>query len=524
VATNLAAGNYSVFITDANNCKNTGAVTIGNISNMVGKIISKTDVTCNGLCNGISTAGISGGTGPYSFTWLGIPNGTLATVNNLCQGTYSVKITDALGCYTQTTVTITEPPAMTYSISGNGVICFGQSAALSSTVAGGTPGYTYNWQPGGLTTSSVTVSPTTTTAFSLTVTDSKGCAGAPKVYSVTVNSPITINAGANSLTVCPNVTTSVTVNANGGNGIYTYLWMPGNITTNSISVNLQSTTVYTVTIQDGCGTTPVSTTVSITVFQVQNPSFTVSNPTGCVPLCTQFNNTSTGTTTALWSFGDFSLPVQSPAVTHCYTKAGNYSVGLTITNSFGCKFTLIKPNIITVLGKPLADFVQHPAFIDLNNNVGTFDNASVNATNLSWSLDGTYLSNGGEIQHVFLEARCYDLQLIASNSSSCADTITKQICVTEGFNFWMPNAFAPGKDGHNNTFFPKGTGWVDTDYKFEVYNRWGTLIFKTTDTKGEWDGNYGGSEAKDEVYVWRVFVRDIYDNEHNYRGYVYIMR
>ena len=138
-----------------------------------------------------------------------------------------------------------------------------------------------------------------------------------------------------------NVTTSVTVNASGGNGIYTYSWMPGNITTNSISVNLQSTTIYTVTIKDGCGTTPVSTTVSITVFQVQNPSFTVSNSTGCVPFCTQFNNTSTGTTTALWSFGDFSPPVQSSAVTHCYTKAGNYSVGLTITNSFGCKFTLV---------------------------------------------------------------------------------------------------------------------------------------------------------------------------------------
>jgi gliding motility-associated-like protein len=528
VATGLSAGSYSVYITDANNCKITGAVTIGNTSNMVASITSMSNASCNGVCNGTATGSVSGGSGPYTYSWIGIPTATAPTITGLCPGQYTVKITDALGCYTQTHVIITEPAAMSYSVSGTNIVCYGQSTTLTGSVTGGTPGYIYNWQPGSLTGNSVVVTPTTTTGFSLTVTDSKGCTGPPKVYSVTVNAAISINSGANSLTVCPNVTTSVTVNAIGGNGIYTYNWMPGNITTNSISVNLQSTVIYTVTISDGCGSTPATTTVSINVFQIQNPSFTVSSTKGCETFCTQFSNTSTGTTTALWNFGDFSPPVLSPVVTHCYTKAGTYSVSLTITNAQGCKFTLIKPNIITVYGKPIADFVQHPAIIDLNSSDATFENASVNATQFAWSLDGNPMSTQNDFAYTFSQVGCYNLQLVASNvgtsGNACRDTITKEICVTEGFNFWMPNAFSPDLDGHNDYFYPKGTGWVDQDFKFEIYDRWGTLIFKTTDTAGQWDGTYGGSRATDEIYVWHVFVKDIYDDEHDYRGHVLIMR
>lgn len=528
VATGLAAGSYSVSITDANNCKGFGAVTIGNISSMSASIMSKKDVTCNGLCNGTATAGISGGTGPYSYNWIGIPSGTLNTITGLCAGQYTVKVTDGLGCYTQTTVVITEPTAISYSVSGTNILCFGQNTTLTGSVSGGTPGYTYNWQPGNLTGSVVVVTPSTTTGYSLTVTDNNGCAGAPKVYSVTVNAPISISPGANSFTVCPGVTTSVVVNPIGGNGIYTYNWMPGNITTNSISVNLQNTTIYTVTIKDGCNSTPVTSTVSINVFQVQNPSFTVSSTKGCEPFCTQFSNTSTGTTTALWNFGDFSPPVQSPAVTHCYTNPGTYSVSLMITNNLGCKFTLIKPNIITVYGKPVADFVQHPTLIDLNTNDATFENASVNASSFSWSLDGIPMSSQNEFSYSFSQVGCYNLQLVASNvgttGNTCRDTITKEICITEGYNFWIPNAFSPDGDTINDYFYAKGTGWVEKDFTFEIYNRWGVLIFKTNDTTGRWDGTAGGSKATDEIYIWHIFVRDIYDDEHDYRGHVLIMR
>ena len=524
VATNLAAGNYSVQISDIKNCKGQGVITIGNVSNMLAQISNKKDVTCNASCNGSATVSISGGSGPYTYNWLSIPNATNQSVSNLCPGTFTVKVTDALGCYTTTAVSITEPPAMTYSVSGNNLICSGNSTSLSSTVTGGSPNYSYNWQPGNLSGFSITVSPTVTTGYSLTVTDSKGCVGAVKVYSVTVNPPLSISSGGNNLTVCPNVNTSITVNANGGDGNYTYLWQPGNLSSNNITVNLQSTTIYTVTISDGCGTSPVSTTVSVTVYTTSVPVFTVNSITGCEPFCVQFNNLTTGTTTALWTFGDFSAPVQGQAASHCYNKAGNYNVMLTTTDIHGCKASTVKQNYIKVYGKPVADFIQKPEMITLTDNKGVFENASVNASNFSWSLDGLYLSSEQNLQHQFFETGCFMLKLIASNGNSCRDTTEREICVTEGFNFWAPNAFSPDEDGINDLFIPKGTGWSGVGYNFEITSRWGMTVFRTGDINTGWDGKIGGVPATDDIYNWKVFINDIYGKEHEFTGHVLIMR
>lgn len=524
VAINLAAGNYSVNIADTKNCKGQAIITIGNVSNMLAQIASKNDVTCNGLCNGAATATISGGSGPFSYNWLSIPNGTNQSVSNLCAGNYTVKVTDALGCYTTTALIITEPPAMTYSISGTNVICSGNNTTLSSTVTGGTPGYTFNWQPGNLIGSTINVNPVLTTGYSLTVTDSKNCIGAVKVFSVYVNPPLALNTGANSLSVCPNVSTTITVNATGGDGNYSILWMPGNIHTNNITVNVQSTTVYTVTITDGCGSTPISNTVSVNVFPIASPNFTVNNKSGCEPFCTQFNNLTAGTTTALWAFGDYSPPVQSPVVYHCYNKAGVYSVMLTVTNSFGCKSSVIKNKYITVYGKPIADFIQKPDHINLNENTGTFENSSVNASTFNWSLNGLHLSSDNNLEHQFFDTGCYVLQLVALNAYACSDTTKREICITDGFNFWAPNSFSPDNDGINDYFIPRGTGWMSGTYHFEIFNRWGISVFKTDDPNAAWDGKAGGTKATDEIYVWKVFLKDIYDDEHEFTGHVVIMR
>lgn len=524
VATNLAAGNYTVQIADIKNCTAKGIVTIGNISNMQAQITNKTDVTCNGSCNGTASVSISGGSGPYTYNWLSVPNATNQTVSNLCPGTFTVKVTDALGCYTTTAFSITEPPAMTYSISGTNLICSGNNASLSSTVNGGTPGYTYNWQPGSLTGASVAVNPTITTGYSLTVTDSKGCVGPVKIFSVNVNPPLSISAGANNLLVCPNVNTTITVNANGGDGNYSYQWLPGNLNTNNISVNVQSTTIYTVTISDGCGSSPVSTTVSVNVYTTSVPALTVTSTNGCEPLCVQFNNLTTGTTTALWAFGDFSPPVQGQAASHCYTRAGNYSVMLTTTDAHGCKSSIIKQNFIHVSGKPLADFIQKPEHITLINNIGNFENTSLNASHFNWSLDGVHLSDSKDLEHQFFDLGCFNLKLIASNANSCSDTLIREICIKEGFSFWAPNTFTPDEDGVNDYFIPRGTDWMADSYSFEIISRWGITVFSTNDINTGWDGKIGGTPATDDIYSWKVFVKDIEDKEHEFTGHILIMR
>jgi gliding motility-associated-like protein len=114
--------------------------------------------------------------------------------------------------------------------------------------------------------------------------------------------------------------------------------------------------------------------------------------------------------------------------------------------------------------------------------------------------------------------------LVAINGTSCSDTTEMNVCVTEGFSFWMPNTFTPDGDGINDVFIPKGTGWMENFYSFEIINKWGVTVFKTTDQNTFWDGKTGGGRNTDDVYAWIVNVRDIRNRTYEFTGHVLIMR
>lgn len=263
--------------------------------------------------------------------------------------------------------------------------------------------------------------------------------------------------------------------------------------------------------------------VNITDPPDLNPDFSATYTTGCEPFCIQFNNTTTGTTTALWSFGDGSPSVQSPAATHCFNK-GTYDIKLHITNTQGCVDSITKSNYIKIFEKPHAEFVDKSVNLTFYNNIGTFKNASLNASTFKWFLDSMLISTSTDLEYPFRDTGCYFLQLVAIDSNSCSDTTQNTICVNDGFNIWVPNAFSPDLDDHNDYFIPKGTGWLKENYSLQIINRWGITVFKTTDADEGWDGNFGGMRATDDIYIWIINVKDIYLRNHEFTGYVLIMR
>jgi gliding motility-associated-like protein len=79
---------------------------------------------------------------------------------------------------------------------------------------------------------------------------------------------------------------------------------------------------------------------------------------------------------------------------------------------------------------------------------------------------------------------------------------------------YVPNTFTPDGDGSNDVFTPVITEGVDpSDYSFRIYNRWGELIFETSEVNRGWDGYYQGLIAKDGTYVWQMEFRKSTDAE-----------
>ncbi len=225
----LCAGTYAIRIKDSNGCVNTFKT---NITQPLPVTISfnPTEVSCNGSCNGAVTATVSGGHGGYTYKWS--PGGqTTATISSLCPGTYSLTAKDDSGCIGMNTVTITQPPALTLSISKNNITCNGNcNGSASVTVAGGTPAYTYKWSNGATTSS---VSSLCSGVYKIVVTDSHGCKDSANV-SITQPLTININVSQTNISCNGNCNGSASVTVTGGTPVYTYKWSTG-ATTSSIS-------------------------------------------------------------------------------------------------------------------------------------------------------------------------------------------------------------------------------------------------------------------------------------------------
>jgi endonuclease I/chitodextrinase/endonuclease/exonuclease/phosphatase family metal-dependent hydrolase len=141
---------------------------------------SITNVTCKGEENGTAMVAVSGGIGPYIYSW---SNGaTTSTASGLTAGQYNVIITDVLNNKLTATVTITEPTLLSIPSSATATVYYGYTKNACTTlsagnITGGVLPYTYKWS-NGATTQSIAVCPTTTTIYTLVVTDANGCVSA----------------------------------------------------------------------------------------------------------------------------------------------------------------------------------------------------------------------------------------------------------------------------------------------------------------------------------------------------------
>jgi hypothetical protein len=183
--TNLAAGTYSVTVTDATNCSKTQTgISVTQPTAALSLSATQTNAACNGGSTGAIDLTVSGGTSSYTYLW---SNGaTTQDITGLAAGTYSVTVTDANGCYAVLSKTITQPVALSLSTVITHETCPNVAdGEIALTVTGGTSGYTYAWSgPSSFTATTQNISGRKGGSYTVIVTDANLCTA---TVTVTIN-------------------------------------------------------------------------------------------------------------------------------------------------------------------------------------------------------------------------------------------------------------------------------------------------------------------------------------------------
>jgi gliding motility-associated-like protein len=264
--------------------------------------------------------------------------------------------------------------------------------------------------------------------------------------------------------------------------------------------------VYFIGQYDNCSDTIES---SVQIFGHAIIDFMFINTLQCAPSLAQFVNLSQSDVPVQyqWNFGDGNT---STAVNpnHIYLTPGNYSVGLTLNQLYGCMDTLflLQQDLVTVNPSPIAGFVVNPDKVDVCQNTVSFFDQSSGATNYQYVFDNReYTSNLANFSHNYINSGSdYPIQIV-SNQFGCRDT-ARQTVMVEPFSIYIPNTFIPDKNNRNELFIPV-TDFDVVAWEFSIYNRWGEVIFQTNDPKQAWDGQLNGIMCQDGLYSYKLKFR-----------------
>lgn len=473
------------------------------------------------------------GQGPYTVTWpfAGVYNCKLAVSEGACPSPLTV-----------VQQIVIPPPHANFSAED---VCFNQANSfldLSSFTGGSITGWQWNFGDGSAVNTSQNPNYTYTSQgtydVTLIATNNNGCKDTIKKSVVVHPLPQALfNAGNNCLGLFSNFTSQSAISNPDAIQVSAWRFGDGASISSPTATHLYSQSgpynVQLLVVSNfGCKD---SVTHPITVNPTPVANFTTVDTAGCTAWCVNFQNASNISPSGaivqwLWSAGDSSEIINSLNYAHCYTNdsafiSSYYTVGLTVVSDSGCTNTITKPNYINVYPNPVADFTATPQETTIANSAITITDASIAASNWSWHFgDNDTSSLAVPVSHEYTDTGNFVITLIVANQFTCKDTSYQTVIIDPDFLFYIPNSFSPNGNGVNETF--SGKGLFINEYKMNVFDRWGNLIFTTTDLNIPWDGKIkGGSQvAMPDVYVYSIELIDIKKREHTYRGTVTLVK
>ncbi|HEX6223070.1 MAG TPA: hypothetical protein VFZ52_01585 [Chryseolinea sp.] len=287
---NVAAGNYTVKVTDALGCSVERLYTL-RINNTLALTYVVTPTSCLGDNSGAINLTVSGGTAPYTIVWAdGV---TTEDRSGLIAGNYKVTVTDAAGCSTQLNISVFKKPIQVSS-TVNQPKCSGEPGSIVLTPPPG-GSYSYSWSNGETGTSIDDLAPG---IYSVTITDENGCTTS-LFFGIISPTPIEITGNVTNTQCGDNGLFNIDVSVIGGKFPYAYLWSNGATTQDLSGV---SSGTHTVTITDALG---CAVNKQFTIDPVSTNWSCLINAPSAPAVCKSAGNTIAtgvdGATTYLWT-------------------------------------------------------------------------------------------------------------------------------------------------------------------------------------------------------------------------------
>jgi gliding motility-associated-like protein len=523
--------------TDANTCNGEQITRIYRITDDCGNFINVTQIividlfdpvftvsstnptTCDGNEGTITLSGLAPNFN-YELSYAGGTAFSITTdaageytITGLVQGTYTgFTITEGtcLTCSTteNVTMTLTDPIPPVVNAGTDIVACENDIITLTA----------FNPESANISWNNVVVdgvgfvSPVGISTYTVTA-ERVNCFTTDQVQ-VTINPLPIVNAGIDKV-ICDR--DEVTLTASGAT---TYVWDNG-VTDNVPFTPTLGTVTYTVigTSVFGCVNTDQ---VEVEVIISPDVSFLANRTIGCAPQEINLFSTSPGIGNQCIYTINGGEQFTGCNVNPIFTEAGCFDVNLQVELTNGCTDDLTVTDYICIDDYPIADFTVNPEELTNIYNNADFTNETTGATDYEWNFGDGDFSNAINPTHEYSVDKIsrkfiFDVELVATSNLGCKDTFNLDLPFFEELIYFIPNTFTPDGNQYNESFKPQFTsGFEPLEYKLQIYNRWGELIFESNNPAYGWDGSYGSSQtiyAQEGTYLYKVYYKKIRDGE-----------
>ena len=478
------------------------------------KLISTTDVNCHGASTGQITVGAAPASAWIAPLDYSINNGAFQSsnvFNNLPVGTYTIKIKDATGCIDSLIVDIIQAfpdLQITNTVTVNGSCTGTLDGSITLTATGGKPPLQYSVD--GTTFQNSNLFNVTAGHYTITVKDANGCTIASPDILVEFDNSMTLSLGT-APTICEGKNTTLSATTNGTSVQWTPATALSNTTITNPVASPTITTQYYITATLGICDKLDSVTVFVNAAPVPN-----AGPDSTICYGGEMRLAGSGGTDFKWEPSTYlsSTTISNPLV----SKPATIKYLLSVKDANGCG-SLSKDDVLITVLPPAKLFAGNDTAVAMNQplQLNAIDVNNTGFVKYYWTpstgLNDPYIKNPLAI----LTAYNTLFIVTASTINGCEGIDSIRIKTYKGPEIYVPTSFTPNGDGINDVLkaFPVG---IKSFTYFKVFNRYGQMVFYTTNQNEGWDGRIKGYLQNMSSFVWIAEAIDYMGNKLQRKG------